>query len=348
MPVRSLYARSTLESDGLLDFIRSLGGDPEAIAEDAGLMLPPYNAKIHFNSWAAQCRFYEIAAERLDEPYLGLKWAFAMPEDYHNSGPTIFLGSIASNVRHFLDMLIKYQKTHTNGAAYSYEEDVDRNLLIGVFNIHPYSPPHRQMVEQIMGGLTVMGRRFGPNFELKSVTFQHNAPRDLDWYEKTFECDIQFNANRNTLVLSRDFLKEKRTRAVTKIMSPFLRTYLTVQARKNPKSAAPITLLIAEILPNILGSKNSDIATIAEVLNIHPKKLQRLLGDEGTSYSQITDDVKKNLAARLLSQSDMPIGKIANMLDYSSDRSFGLAMKRWFALSPSDYRKFGTGRGFHT
>jgi len=339
MPSRYLYARSSLETDGLLDFIRSLGGDPEAIAKEARLVLPPYKTKIYFNSYAARCRFFEIAAERLSEPYLGLKWAFAMPEDFHNSGPTIFLGSIALNTRHFLDMLTEYQKIHTNGLAYSYEEDVDRNLLTGIFSLHPYSPPARQMVEQIMAGLTLMCRRVGLKCELKSVTFQHSEPDELGWYKKAFECDIHFNSDRNTVVFNRDFLKEERTSALTIIMLPFLRAYLNTLVRRQPKSATPVTLMIAEILPDILGSKNSDIETVADVLNMHPKKLQRLLNEEGASYSQITDDVKKSLAARLLSQSDMPIGSIAKMLDYSSNRSLGLATKRWFGLSPTNYRQ---------
>jgi len=346
MPSNSLYVRSSLETDGLLDFIRSLGGDVEAIADESGLDLPPYPTKIHFISWAALCRFFEVAAERLNEPYLGLKWSRQAPEDYHNSGPTVFLGSIASDMRHFLEMAIKYQKIHTNGVAYSFEEDANLKCVIGVINIHPFSPPGRQMCEQIMAGIAVMGSRHVPDFKLQSVSFQHSAPGDLSLYKDIFRCPLEFDAARNTMVVDENVLKIKRTGALTRIISPLLRTYLNRQVGKNPKSPIPFTLMVSEILPSIFGSKNSDIATVATALDIHPKKLQRLLDQEGTSFSQITDHVKRNLADRLLTHSDMPIGKVAAMLDYSSDRSFGLATRRWFGLPPSEYRKFKRTRPF--
>ena len=93
-----------------------------------------------------------------------------------------------------------------------------------------------------------------------------------------------------------------------------------------------------EILPSILGINRSDIINIAEILNLHPKKLQRILQYEGTSYSDVLDDVRKGLAERLLVDTDISIDRIAKMLDYSSDRAFTAAMKRWFGMSAITYR----------
>ena len=69
-----------------------------------------------------------------------------------------------------------------------------------------------------------------------------------------------------------------------------------------------------------------------------PKKLQSLLHDEGTSYSAVLDGVRKNLACRLLKESDMTIMHIAQLLDYSNDKTFIAAFKRWFDVPPGQFR----------
>ena len=107
---------------------------------------------------------------------------------------------------------------------------------------------------------------------------------------------------------------------------------------KHPKATQTISMLVGEAIPGILGVKGSDFEHVSRALNLHPKKLQRLLKEEGTSYSAILDEVRQNIAARLLTESDISVGRIAKMLDYSSDRPFTTATKRWFGMSATDYR----------
>lgn len=79
--------------------------------------------------------------------------------------------------------------------------------------------------------------------------------------------------------------------------------------------------------------------SVADSLGVHPKKLQRLLKDEGVSYKDILDDVRQAQAIRYLEDTDMAINKISRLLDYTSDTSFNTAFKRWFGMSSSNYRE---------
>jgi len=339
MKREGLYVRSTLESDGFDLFISGLGGNPITLMQEAGLSTTPPKGKIHFASWAAMTRYFELAAMQLNEPYLGLKWAFAQPKDYRNSGPTLFLGNIASDMRQFLDLAISYQKIHTNGVKYSYEENADKNELTAVISIHPLSPPCRQFTEQIMAGMAIMGGRYIENFKLKRVTFQYSQPSDMHLYHEVFKCPIEFDADRHTVVLDCDYMDTKRQQLTTKIFIPAVKKYLNWKINNQPHAKQSLAITVAEILPAILGTRNSDVAMVAKQLNMHPKKLQRLLKDEQTSYSEVLDETRKNLADRLLAESNISIIRIATMLDYVSDRPFTLATKRWFGMTPTQYRK---------
>ena len=335
----SLYFRSYFDSDGTLEFIRSLGADPYALAAEVGLNFPPYDSKIQFSSWPAMCNLLEIIAERYNEPSAGIKMAYTIPEDYRTSGPTLFLTTLTSDMRRFFMLAIDYQKIHTNGVSYSFEEDAEQHTVTGIISVHPYSPPCRQICEHIIASMTIMGRRHFPDLKVRQITFQHDKPDDPSWHEKTFGCEVVFNADRNTMTSDRDILNLKPKAKLAKIAEPLLRTYLSINVGKNPKSAMPISMLVAETVPNIIGIKNSDIQTVASALNLHPKKLQRLLSDEGTTYSAILDDVRRSLAERILTESNISINRLAKMLDYSSDRPFSIAAKRWLGMNPTQYRK---------
>ena len=183
-----------------------------------------------------------------------------------------------------------------------------------------------------------MGFQFIPDCKFKRVTFQHSAPEDMTLYKKIFQCPVIFNADQTTIVSDYRYIELKNTGLMTKVASPFIRKYMDWRIEKHPVAKQTISMLVVEAIPTILGVKGSDIQHIAQALEFHPKKLQRLLKEEGTSYSAILDEVRKNIAARLLAESDISVTRLAIILDYSSDRAFTTASKRWFGMSATDYR----------
>ena len=238
------YHKTYRDVDGFFDYIESLGGDIQSLATRTGITLPPYKKKFHYESWLASCSFYELAAKELGEPQFGLKWASNMPADYRSSGPTLFMGSIAANMKKFLDLVTEYQKSHTNGIAYSYEIDKEDNRLTGYFDIHPLSPPHRQFCEHIVGGVAIMGRRYIKDFALTHVSFQHNMPEDLTLHEKIFQCPIEFNAARNSLSCEYEIFAVEGKPFLSNLFLPALRSFLKVFSSKASTGRHPVTVSV--------------------------------------------------------------------------------------------------------
>ena len=81
-------------------------------------------------------------------------------------------------------------------------------------------------------------------------------------------------------------------------------------------------------------------AQAAQLLgNMHPRTLQRRLREEGTSFEDIKDDVRRDAAARYLSQSDIPLTRVAALLGYSESSVLARSCKRWFDNSPRKVRE---------
>jgi len=140
------------------------------------------------------------------------------------------------------------------------------------------------------------------------------------------------------MVLDSRYFGSNRVPAPVRFGASLLDSYLNWANKKSPVTRQPITHLIMESLPALLGVNKSDINSIGDALQLHPKKLQRLLADENTNYSEILDNVRMNIAKRLLTETDISIDRISKILDYSTDRAFTMASKRWFNQPPSKYR----------
>jgi len=65
------------------------------------------------------------------------------------------------------------------------------------------------------------------------LSFQHKAPADLSWHEKTFQCPIEFNADKTIAYMPLEFLDHKLGGRLNKLQ-PIVKAYLNRKINKNP------------------------------------------------------------------------------------------------------------------
>ena len=334
----NLYVRAVSIS-GLLELAEKKGAPSEAWAKDVGLELPSRSNKIDFVSWNAICDFLERCAQRLDCPTFGIEWAYATPQDARNSGPIIMNWVKRRNLSDLLDLSLDYQAIHTNGVNYSYDHVESEGLVKGYIDIHPLSHFSRQYSEHIAAYILMHARRLYPEIKIMQVTFQHKAPEDLHVHHRVFGENIIFDAPSHTVTISDQILETSKSSAFNrKIALPLFEKYLNDRLRKSvPESS--ISTHVASMLPMIFGLRESGIAEVAKAMNISEKKLQRLLRQEGTTYSEIREKVREETARRLLITSDISITRLAKTLDYKTLESFHTACSRWFNCSARTFRQ---------
>jgi len=77
----------------------------------------------------------------------------------------------------------------------------------------------------------------------------------------------------------------------------------------------------------------------AATLFVSKRTLARRLKLEGTGFRQIRDEILSQQAIGYLSDSLMSVEAIAALLNYHDSANFRRAFKRWFQLSPDQYRQ---------
>src|SRR5262249_9336726 len=77
---------------------------------------------------------------------------------------------------------------------------------------------------------------------------------------------------------------------------------------------------------------------VAAELRMSERTLQRRLEEEATSFVQLLDDTRRELAEQYLGRLYLSLAQTAYLLGFADQSSFFRACKRWFQVSPGQYR----------
>ena len=89
----------------------------------------------------------------------------------------------------------------------------------------------------------------------------------------------------------------------------------------------------------LLGSGDISAERVAGPMNISQRHLRRKLSQEGTSYEQLADEVRREAALRMIADGQLSLTSIAYELGFLDPSSFTRAFRRWTDMSPTAYRR---------
>jgi AraC-like DNA-binding protein len=87
-----------------------------------------------------------------------------------------------------------------------------------------------------------------------------------------------------------------------------------------------------------IGTGSLSMRAAARRVAMSVATLRRRLQEEGTTFSSIADELRREMAERHLEQDDLTLSEIAARLAFSDVGSFGRAFKRWQGVSPRKFR----------
>lgn len=338
------YIRSCALS-GFADIVRSAGGDPLKLVREAGIDPALLNDLDKLVSWPSLCTLYELAAQELNRPNFGIEWSLSIPSHFPNVGPAVLLTNFCETAEEWMVSVMRYWPNHTNGVIYQFHDDKISEDVCFRFVTDTTS---RQTMESFLAH-TVRVTRFVANSEEKNPTlvrFRHAAPADLSLHRAHFRCEIEFGADHNEVLFRREFLKLPVNGGLRRLKW-LIDFYARRRIRKIAVYDQSITATTRIVLHDMLSSGHCSIDFVAASLGLGTKKLQRLLAQEGTTFSDILEDVRRTLALELVADNKISIAGIAGLLDYAGTPPFTLAFKRWTGVSPSDYRQAKLGEQLH-
>lgn len=175
----------------------------------------------------------------------------------------------------------------------------------------------------------------GKPLPLLAARFAHGEPDYRQQYGETFTCPLHFDAVDNAFAFDRNWLEQPLPLAdqVTHgTMSERCRQ-LNLEFTGRQAWLGRIRQLLADQLGAPPGLEG-----LARQMNCSSRTLRRHLGEMGSSYQQLLDELRFERAKHLLGEGQMPIYRIAEVLGFSETASFRHAFMRWSGVAPSHFR----------
>lgn len=167
------------------------------------------------------------------------------------------------------------------------------------------------------------------------------TPLDRAEFDLLFRCPIHLKSKYNRLVFHKKYLKEPLVKTQGDL-HVFLRR-APIDMLTIPGEDTSLTALIKQQLEpkplkddQVLHLPTS--VHLAKTLGMSEQTLRRKLSDEGSSYQNIKDSIRQELASKLLSQRASSIASISKQLNFSEPRAFTRAFKQWSGYTPKAFR----------
>lgn len=325
---------------GFSDMVRQAGGDPMRLVERVGIDPDALTDPDMLISWQRLGVLMELAAAELDKPFFGIEWALSIPPHFPNVGPVVFMAQLVDTLGEWLDQGARYWRYHTNAYLVQLLDDGVGDTVTMRFWQSPLILPPRQPMEHIIAYACNMARVVTglPDEDPVAVRFRHPRPEDTSLHEEAFRCDMQFEAEHTDIVFARSLL-DSPTNGRLKSLKTIVDSFIRYRIRRMPLYDQSVRATVEMAIQSVIGTGSCTKEFIAGSMGTSPKKLQRLLAHEGTSFSDVLDQTRQSMACRMLAQTGVPISSVAGLLEYSSTTAFTLAFKRWMGLTPREYRK---------
>lgn len=174
-------------------------------------------------------------------------------------------------------------------------------------------------------------------FEIKPqrAEFIHPTPSYSNTHAQFFGCPVYFNTGHTTLVFSDEQLAIQLITADA--MMAVFHDRLAEQ-RASQLGSSPITIQTRRLITQMLPEGEPARQQIASLLNLNERTLQRRLLVEGASFSDILNEIRRNLAEMYLANGNITLQESASLLGFSEQSSFNRAARRWFNSTPQQLR----------
>lgn len=239
-----------------------------------------------------------------------------------------------------LEKLSQYTRLFSQGVVIQHRDSdgwvqCDCEIVGNVKNYLLDEPRHP--IESTFAALmTATQQLTGNSLPAHAVWFQHPSPEDCSEHQRIFQTLVQFSQPMNRIVFKSTCLDWSVRSANTNLLSVFELHAATMLKAQN--QAHSYTQKVMQAITHHLQGEVPIIDAIARNLMISVRQLQRELQAENTSYQQLLDETRKELALRHLKNQETSIHDVAFLLGFSEPSAFHRAFKRWTGQTPRSYR----------
>ncbi len=175
---------------------------------------------------------------------------------------------------------------------------------------------------------------------LERIEFTFKEPDYSHEFDLMFPCRHKFSQTNNRVIFNKKFLSLPITQD-SETLTSFLHNApesLLTQFRSDESTSAHIKRLLLHRNGMNVELENMSFEDVASELHTTTHTVRRRLKEEGNSFQEIKDSIRREQALTLLDNNSLSLQHISEKLGFSETAAFNRAFKKWTGTTPGAYR----------
>ncbi len=285
-----------------------------------------------------QCtKVWEVAIQHTGDPFLGLHLGEASSPAL--AGMVGYLMESSADLQTAFQNVQQFNTLITNATEFSLEIRGDEFC----YYIEPVqawrllsAEATRQVVEHSMAGSIHIAKMLcGKTIYPVRVLLRTARPQNIQAYISVLKCEPLFQQEHNCIIYR---LRDMQLPVIghNPVLNRFFRDLLEKEILKIQQQESFASEVRRAILQNF-NHVLPQLSDIVQYLRVSPRTLQRKLQEEGTSFQEIFDAIKLELATSMLKNPSLTVNEVAYKLGYAEPSIFRRAFKKWTGTNPKAY-----------
>ncbi|MBJ8482499.1 AraC-like DNA-binding protein [Acinetobacter sp. BIGb0102] len=311
--------------------LEKAGCDSKSLIEQAGLDIQALNDPNARYSLQQTARLWQLATAATQDSCFGLKVANQVNQHtFHVLGHSL---ATSTTLKEMFIRIIRYFRLVTDIPELEfYGKDQNHYFIIHVPDEVQYESIDAFISVFIRSCRALQGSLFSP----LRIELRRSEPSDLETYRSIIKAPLIFNAPQDMIVFDTATIElplEGANPILSQEYDEIIMRYLARFDKENIQARIKV-----KIIENLAAGEIQQ-QEIAKSLGLSTRSLQRKLSLENTSYSEILDKTRQELASSYIKNNSYSITEIAYILGFTDVSSFTRAFRRWTDCSPLHYRE---------
>lgn len=314
--------------------LRERGVDADAAIAEAGMDWQSLASDPRALDVASFARFAQIAQQRLQCPWLGLEVGGLGQVSIHGAVGHAAISS--ANLRQLLQTIAQYGPLRSDSFVFRLlETPCEAHFVIE--EVHALGEERQFILEAVLATmLRVIETALGKVCHEVKLSLPFAEPAWAARYQDFGFAQINFSSPQFALVFERKLLDLP---CLTADADAHAAASRECARALNAIASAPYTQRVQMALQAHTSAQLPELSQLAQQLHLSNRTLMRKLKQEGSSFQALLDERRKAAALEHLSASSASIEQIAERLGYLDTSNFSRTFRRWFGITPSQYRQ---------
>ena len=245
----------------------------------------------------------------------------------------------SAKLRGAVDRLARFAKIFTQRADISLERVGDQ------WRLTQHQPPLyrdlRQVADSRMAAIVTVCRQITTREVAPTlVLLPYARPADVKAHREFFRADLGFDEPTWSMSFRASDM-ELPLEAADETLAGYLDEVAALRLEELPKDES-FTERVRRVAWSHLSEGQPTVARVASELAVSGRTLQRRLREEGHSFAEVVETLRREKAEALLGDKNLAIYEVGYLLGYSDATAFYRAFRRWYGKSPREYRQLSS------